>query len=215
MEKMEIIHKIITSGLMVVVRAESEEQAVRIAQACAEGGVAALEVAFTVPGAAEVISELRKVYSKKEEIIIGAGTVLDPETARCAILAGAQYVVSPCLNLKTIQVCNRYHVPMIPGAMTVKEIVESLEAGVDLVKVFPGEILGPTFIKAVRGPLPHAKLMPTGGVSLENVEAWIKAGAVAVGVGGNLTAPAKTGDYTAITATAREFVKRINTARQK
>lgn len=213
MKKWDIINKITCCGLVAVVRAESSQQALKIANACAEGGVAALEVTFTVPGALQVITELTKVYGGSEDIIIGAGTVLDPETARAAILAGAQYVVSPCLNHNTVKLCNRYNIPVMPGAMTVKEVVEAMEAGADIVKVFPGELFGPAIIKAFRGPLPHAQLMPTGGVSLDNVEEWIKAGAVAVGVGGKLTAGAKTGDFQSITIAAREFITKIKTAR--
>ena len=210
--KCAVLQKIVDGGLVAVIRAESPEQARRITDACIEGGVAGIEITFTVPGAAEVIRELAgsPVAGK---IIIGAGTVLDPETARIALLAGAQYVVSPSLNVETIRLCNRYQVPCMPGAGTVKEIIEAMEAGADIVKIFPGEVLGPNFVKAVKGPLPQASLMPTGGVSLENVADWIKAGSVAVGVGGNLTAGAKKGDYESITSLARQFVGRIREAR--
>ena len=139
--------------------------------------------------------------------------MLDPETARVAILAGAQYIVSPSLNPETAKACNRYQVPYLPGAMTLREIVEAMECGAGMIKLFPGEALGPEFVKAVKAPLPQAPLMPTGGVSLENVAAWIKAGCEAVGVGGHLTAPAKKGDFAAITAIAKEFVARIQEAR--
>ena len=138
---------------------------------------------------------------------------MDAETARTAILAGAQYVVSPYLNPDTVKLCNRYRVPCLPGAMTVMDVVECMEAGADIIKVFPGELFGPKIIKAIRGPIPYAKLMPTGGVSLDNVGEWIKAGAVAVGVGSALTKGAKTGDYEAITRTAQEFLARIRAAR--
>jgi 2-dehydro-3-deoxyphosphogluconate aldolase/(4S)-4-hydroxy-2-oxoglutarate aldolase len=160
-----------------------------------------------------VIEHLAKEFSS--QILLGAGTVLDPETARIAILAGAQFVVSPALNLHTARLCNRYQVPYIPGAGTIGEVVEAMECGADIVKVFPGEILGPAFVKAVKGPLPQASLMPTGGVTLDNVANWICAGAVAVGVGGNLTAGAKTGDFASITELARQFVEQINEARDR
>lgn len=204
--------RIVESGLVAVIRAESCEQADRIAGACAEGGVAALEVTFTVPGAAAVIEDLVKRY-KAEEIQIGAGTVLDPETARVAILSGAQFVVSPCLNAETARLAHRYQTPYMPGAGSVREIVEAMECGADIVKVFPGELLGPAFVKSVRGPLPQAPLMPTGGVSLENARAWLDAGCVALGVGGNLTAGAKTGDYASITRLARRFIEIVQEAR--
>ena len=146
--KMKVLSKVMDCGLVAVVRAENSDQAVRIADACLKGGVAAIEITFTVPGAAKVIEDLANTY-KSGEMIIGAGTVLDPETARIAILAGAQYVVSPSVNLETIKLCNRYQVPIMPGAATLRDIVEAMEAGADIIKVFPGEALGPTFVKAV------------------------------------------------------------------
>ncbi len=209
--KIAVLSKIVSSGLVAVIRAENADQAARIADACALGGVAALEITFTVPGAAGVIEHLAKKCSK--DIFLGAGTVLDPETARIAILAGAQFVVSPAVNAETARLCNRYQVPYMPGAGTIGEVVAAMESGADIVKVFPGEILGPAFVKAVKGPLPQAQLMPTGGVSLDNVSQWIKAGSVAIGVGGNLTAGAKTGDFAAITDLARQFVEKIKEAR--
>lgn len=211
-QKLQTLNKITECGLVAVVRAENSDQAIKIADACAAGGVAAIEITFTVPGAAKVIEDLAKVY-QSGEIIIGAGTVLDPETARIAILAGAQYVVSPSLNLDTVRLCNRYQIPIMPGAATIKEIIEGMEAGADIIKVFPGEAFGPGFVKAVKGPLPQAPLMPTGGVGLDNAADWIKAGCVAVGVGGNLTGGAKTGDYAAVTATAKQFIEKIRAAR--
>ncbi|MBR5236749.1 MAG: bifunctional 2-keto-4-hydroxyglutarate aldolase/2-keto-3-deoxy-6-phosphogluconate aldolase [Clostridia bacterium] len=212
MDKEKIITKICDTGIVAVVRANDAEQAIKIADACIEGGVPAIELTFTVPGAHHVIEELAKRYTP-DEIILGAGTVMDSETARIAILSGAQYVVSPYFNLETVKLCNRYRVACMPGAMTIKEVVEAMEAGADIVKLFPGEAGGPKMIKAIKGPIPYAKIMPTGGVDVNNVAEWIKAGAVAVGAGGALTAGAKTGDYAAITATGREFVKRIKEAR--
>jgi 2-dehydro-3-deoxyphosphogluconate aldolase/(4S)-4-hydroxy-2-oxoglutarate aldolase len=212
MQKLKILSRVIESGLVAVVRAESAEQASRIAEACAEGGVAAVEITFTVPGTAQVIAELAKQY-KPEQILIGAGTVLDSETARIAILSGAQFVVGPALNADCARLCNRYQIPYMPGAATIREIIDAMECGAEIVKVFPGETLGPSFVKAVRGPLPHASLMPTGGVGMENVSQWIKAGCVAVGVGGNLTASAKTGDFKTITKLAKQFIEEIHKAR--
>jgi len=212
MDKEIIISKICETGLVAVVRAESSDQAKRIAEACIAGGVVAIEITFTVPGAQEIISDLAKSYSENE-IILGAGTVLDGETARIALLSGAQYIVAPCLNLATVQLCNRYRVPIMPGAMTIKEVVECMEGGADIVKIFPGDLSGPNFIKAIKGPLPHAKLMPTGGVSVSNVQEWIKAGCVAVGAGGSLTAGANSGDYAAITKNAQQFIEQIKLAR--
>jgi 2-dehydro-3-deoxyphosphogluconate aldolase / (4S)-4-hydroxy-2-oxoglutarate aldolase len=211
--KLKILGKIVDSGLVAVVRAESSEQASLIAGACAQGGAGAIEITFTVPGAQAVIADLVRRDAARD-ILIGAGTVLDPETARIAILAGAQFIVSPSLNSETARLCNRYQVPYMPGAGTIKEVVEAMECGADIIKAFPGEILGPAFIKAVKGPLPQANLMPTGGVSIENVGEWIRAGCVAVGAGGNLTAGAKRGDFQSITDLARQFITKIRDARQ-
>lgn len=213
-KKWEILNRLTASGLVVVVRAESADQANRITEACLKGGAAAIEITYTTPDASKVIEQLAKNY-KPEDIIIGAGTVLDPETARIAILSGAQYVVSPHLNIQTLKLCNRYQVPCMPGIMTIEGAVEAMENGADIIKVFPGEAFGPKIIKAIKGPLPQANMMPTGGVSADNVGEWIKAGAVAVGAGGQLTAGAKTGDYESITKLAKEFVAKIKEARSK
>jgi 2-dehydro-3-deoxyphosphogluconate aldolase/(4S)-4-hydroxy-2-oxoglutarate aldolase len=213
MTKVDVLGRIVASGLVCVIRADDPDQAARIAEACALGGVAAVEVTFTVPGASNAIERLARSLS--DTILVGAGTVLDPETARIAILAGAQFVVSPCLNTESARLCNRYQIPYMPGAATIREVIEAMELGADIVKVFPGEILGPAFVKAAKGPLPQAQLMPTGGVSLDNVGSWIKAGSVAVGVGGSLTAGAKTGDFAPITHLARQFIEAIKEARAR
>lgn len=210
--KLEILRRITEVGLVAVVRAETADQALKIAEAVQAGGAAALEITFTVPGAHRVIEALAERY-KPADLILGAGTVLDPETARIAILSGATYVVAPSLNEATIRLCNRYQIATMPGAMTIREVLACLEAGADMVKLFPGEAFGPAIVKAINAPIPQAPLMPTGGVSLDNVGEWIKNGAVAVGVGGSLTAGAKTGDYAGITRIAKEFVDRIRAAR--
>src|ERR1051325_7025037 len=212
--KLDILKRITDAGLVDVVRAETSEQALRIAEATHAGGCPAIEVTFTVPGAHRVIETLAAAY-KPSELILGAGTVLDPETARIAILSGAAYVVSPSLNPETVRLCNRYQVPVMPGAMTIRDVIEAMELGADVVKLFPGEAFGPGIIKAIKGPLPQAPLMPTGGVDLSNVAEWIKAGAVAVGAGGSLTGGARTGDFDSITSTARAFIERIKEARAK
>jgi 2-dehydro-3-deoxyphosphogluconate aldolase / (4S)-4-hydroxy-2-oxoglutarate aldolase len=211
--KLETLRKIVESGLVSIIRAENLEQAERMTDACGSGGIAAVEITYTVPGATKAIEHFAKKFSG--HILLGAGTVLDPETARIAILAGAQFVVSPALNVETARLCNRYAIPYMPGIGTIGEVIAAMEAGADIVKVFPGETLGPAFVKATRGPLPQAAMMPTGGVTLENVGEWIAAGAVAVGVGGNLTAGAKTGDYGSITTLAQKFVEKIKEARAK
>ena len=210
--KIETLTRIMDAGIVAVVRADSEEQAEKISKACIEGGVPAIEVTFTVPGADRVITALKSKFSK-EELIVGAGTVLDSETARVAILAGAEYIVSPGFDLNTAKLCNRYQIPYMAGCMTLTEIITAMEAGVDVIKVFPGSAFGPSFISAIKGPLPQTVLMPTGGVSLDNVGEWIKNGCIAVGVGSDLTGPAKTGDYGKITEIAKEFVQKIKEAR--
>ncbi len=212
MDKEKVITRICDAGIVAVVRAENADEAMRITDACIEGGVAAIELTFTVPGAHRVIEDLAKKYTS-DQIILGAGTVMDPETARTAILSGAEYIVSPYFSKETVKLCNRYRVPCMPGAMTIKEVVEAMEAGADIIKIFPGEAFGPKIIKAIKGPIPYAKMMPTGGVSVDNVGEWIKAGAVAVGAGGALTAGAKTGDYASITRIGKEFVQKIKEAR--
>jgi len=212
MRKIEVLKRIEVSGIVAVVRAESEEVAEKISAACIKGGISAIEVTFTVDGAENVIKSLRKKFSK-EELLVGAGTVLDSETARIAILAGAEFIVGPSFNPEVAALCNRYAIPYMPGCMSIKEMITAMEAGADILKVFPGSAFGPSFIKAVKGPLPQANLMPTGGVNLNNVSEWIKNGCVAVGVGGELTAPAKSGDYEKITALAQEFLQKIKEAR--
>lgn len=212
MKKFNVINGICQTGVVAVVRAENAEQGIEISKACLAGGINAIELTFTVPNADEVIKTLVKQFG--QEMLIGAGTVLDSETARIAILAGAQYIVSPGFDLATAKLCNRYQVPYMAGCMTISEIITAMEAGVDIVKVFPGNVYGPDFIKAVKGPLPQANIMPTGGVSLDNVERWIKNGCVAVGVGSDLTAPAKTGDYAGVTELARQFVGKVAAARK-
>jgi 2-dehydro-3-deoxyphosphogluconate aldolase / (4S)-4-hydroxy-2-oxoglutarate aldolase len=214
MDKELVISRILKQGLVAVVRTENADQAKRVAAACLEGGVAALEITFTVPGAHKAIEDLAKEYSKGE-ILLGAGTVLDPETARIAILSGAQYIISPYFDETTLKLCNRYRVACMPGVMTPKEAVEAMEAGADILKVFPANLFGPAIIKSLLGPLPQAKLMPTGGVAPENAGEWIKAGAVALGAGSELTKGAKTGDYAQITETARQNIKAIDAARAK
>lgn len=212
MEKTKVIQKLTECGLVAVVRAKSEEEAIKIADACLAGGCTGIELTFTVPGAHKVIESLANKY-QNGEMMLGAGTVLDSETARTAILAGANYIVSPGFNAETARLCNRYGVPYMPGCMTITEVLTAMEAGADIIKIFPADLFGPAIIKDIKGPLPQAKLMPTGGVDVSNVDKWIRAGAVAVGAGSSLTAGAKTGDYAAITATAKEFIAKIKEAR--
>lgn len=212
MNKNEVVSKLLDCGVIAVIRGNSLEEAVKVSEACAAGGIVGLEVTFTVPGAKEVIEELRK--DKNASYIVGAGTVLDPATARIAILAGAEFIVAPNFDKEVCELCNLYKVPYMAGVFTINEIVEALKAGVEVCKIFPGSLAGPDYIKAIHGPLPQATCMPTGGVDLNNVEEWIKKGAVAVGTGSNLTAPAKTGDYAKITELAKQYVAKVKEARK-
>jgi len=213
MKKYEIVNAMVENGVVAVIRAESKEQGLKTIEAIKAGGIKALEITMTVPGALDIIKELAEVY-KDEDVIIGAGTVLDSETARACILAGAKYIVSPYFEVELVKMCHRYGVPVMPGIMTPKEAVEALELGVDILKVFPGNAFGPSIISAFKGPLPQGNYMPTGGVDLSNVDQWIKNGAVAVGVGSVLTKGAATGDYAAVTETAKKFVEAVRLARQ-
>lgn len=213
MNRITTLSRIQEAGLVAVVRASSMEEAEKITDACIAGGVAAVELTFTVPHAEKLIESMTDRY-QNGEIIIGAGTVLDPETARTAILAGAQYIVSPYFDPETVKLCNRYGIVSMPGVFTPTECVHAMECGADILKIFPGDVAGPAFIRSVLGPLPHALMMPSGGVTVENAGDWIRAGAVAVGAGGSLTAGAKTGDYQKITETARRFLEEIKKARK-
>lgn len=213
-KKHETVNAIIESGVVAVVRAESKEQGIKIIEAVKAGGIKALEITLTVPGAVDIIKDLVEQY-KDDDVIIGAGTVLDPESARACILAGAKYIVSPCFDEAMVKMCNRYAIPVMPGVMTPKEVVAALELGVDILKVFPGNAFGPSIIGAFKGPMPQGNYMPTGGVSLDNVAEWIDKGAIAVGAGSVLTKGAKTGDYALVEETARQFVEAVAAARQK
>ncbi|MBQ7596876.1 MAG: bifunctional 2-keto-4-hydroxyglutarate aldolase/2-keto-3-deoxy-6-phosphogluconate aldolase [Clostridia bacterium] len=213
MDKEQILTKIQDCGIVAVVRAENTETAEKIVDACIKGGVAAIELTFTVPHADKLIEHLASKYTP-DEIILGAGTVMDAPTARIAMLSGAQYIVSPYFDPETVKMCNRYRIAVMPGVMSVREAVLAMEAGADILKVFPGDLFGPKIIKDIRGPIPYAKMMPTGGVNADNVGEWIKAGAVAIGAGSSLTAGAKTGNFDLITETAQKFRKNILAARE-
>ena len=207
MDKHTVFQGILERGMVGIVRAGSPDIALQIAEACIAGGVTALEVAFTTPDTLGVLRALRERHG--DGVLLGAGTVLDAETARAAILAGAQFIISPGVNVDTITLCQRYQVLAMPGAMTPTEIVTALQAGADIVKVFPAEMFGPAYIKALRAPLPQAPLMPTGGVTVENLAEWFASGAVAVGIGSSLSGPGAKGDYAAVTARAQAFVAQM------
>ncbi len=213
MKKEEVILKMKKECLVAVVRAESKEQGEKIIDAIIAGGINFIEMTMTVPGAVDIIKAMCEKYADNKDVVIGAGTVLDPETARAVILAGAAYVVSPGLNPATITLCNRYRVPMLPGVMTPTEAIQAMELGCDVIKIFPGNLVGPAAISSFKGPLPQGEFMPSGGVDTPNVADWIKAGACAVGTGSSLTKGAATGNFAAITAKAQEFVSAVAAAR--
>jgi 2-dehydro-3-deoxyphosphogluconate aldolase/(4S)-4-hydroxy-2-oxoglutarate aldolase len=213
MHKQTVFQGILERGMVGIVRAGSADAALLIAEACIAGGITALEVAFTTPDTLGVLRTLRERHG--DDVLLGAGTVLDAETARAAILAGAQFIISPGVNVETITLCRRYQVLAMPGAMTPTEIVTALQAGADIVKVFPAEMFGPAYIKALRAPLPQAPLMPTGGVTVDNLGDWFASGAVAVGIGSSLSGPGAKGDYAAVTARAQAFVAQMAAVRSQ
>jgi len=213
-EKEKNLQQIIDCGVVAIVRVESAQEAVAVCTAIAKGGVKPIEVTMTVPGAVDAIKEFKSIV--KDKVLVGAGTVLDPETARAVILAGAEFVVSPTLNLGVIEVCRRYSKIVIPGTFTPTEILTAWEAGADIVKVFPATVGGPQYLRDIKGPLPQIRLMPTGGVNLENTPDFIRAGAVAVAAGTSLVdkKAVKEKNYDLITETARKFVEAVKRARE-
>jgi len=215
MTREQILQQIKKVGLVPVLRAPSAEIAVAAALAIEKGGVPIVEVTMTVPGAIDVIREM--VKSSQGRVLVGAGTVLDPETARACMLVGAQFVVSPSLNVKTIEVCRRYGVPVIPGALTPTGVGTAGEAGADVVKVFPcSAVGGPKYLAALKGPLPQIDLIPTGGVSLATAADFLAAGAFALGVGGDLvdTKAISDGMPEVVTENARKYLAIVEQARR-
>ena len=217
MDKSEVLQHIVEVGLVPVIRAEDKEEAIRVIDAVEAGGIPLLEITMTVPGALSIIEAVRK---REKSAVVGAGTVLDPETARACIFAGAQFIVSPTLNVATIEICRRYSVPVIAGALTPTEVVNAWSAGADVVKIFPcGAVGGASYIKALKAPFPQIDLMPTGGVSLKTAADFIKAGSFALGVGSDLIdAKAMLEEdwntlATSVSAKAREYVRAVAEAR--
>src|SRR3954466_14980089 len=182
------LRRVLDCGVVAVVRSPDSQQLVEACRALADGGVTVVEITMTVPDALDVVRAVRKALG--DRVLLGAGTILDPETARAAFLAGAEYIVSPTLNLDVIKLCRRYDKVVMPGAFTPTEILTAWEAGADIVKVFPADIGGPSYLKALHGPLPQIRLMPTGGVDLSTAAAFLKAGACCLGIGSSLVEPA-------------------------
>jgi len=214
MTKQDVLRKIGEVGLVPVVRARSADEAMKVVDAICAGGVPILEITMTVPGAIGVMEQVSRRFGS--DVVLGAGTVLDPETARACILAGARFVVSPALNLETIAMCRRYSVAVVPGALTPTEVVTAWTAGADVVKVFPcGAVGGASYIKSLKAPLPHVELIPTGGVSVKTAADFIKAGSLALGVGADLvdTKAVAEGNAALVTEKAREYVRIVQEAR--
>jgi 2-dehydro-3-deoxyphosphogluconate aldolase/(4S)-4-hydroxy-2-oxoglutarate aldolase len=209
----EQLRRIIHCGIVAVVRAPDGRRLVDVCRALSEGGVPVVEITMTVPGALAVIRQVRDELG--DHVLVGAGTVLDPETARAALLAGAEFLVAPTVNIEVIRLCRRYDKIVMPGAFTPTEVLTAWEAGADIVKVFPAEVVGPAYFRALRGPLPQVKLMPTGGVDLHTAGDFLRAGACCLGIGGQLveTKAVVAGDFDRLRTLARQYAAIVRQAR--
>src|SRR5882672_7884223 len=212
---MSDLRQILDCGIVAVVRSRDSQQLVEVARALADGGVSVVEITMSVPDALEVLRQVRQALGNR--VLLGAGTVLDPETARAALLAGAEFIVAPNVNLDVIKLCRRYDKLVMPGAFTPTEVLTAWEAGADIVKVFPADVVGPAFFKALRGPLPQVRLMPTGGVDLTTAGDFLKAGACCLGVGGQLVEPKAVAErnFDRIRSLARQYVAIVQQFRER
>lgn len=205
MLKHEILSSITNTKVVAVIRGSSAEEAVELSKAAIEGGIRAIELTYTTPQVQKAFEALNGT-----DVLLGAGSVLDAETARHAILAGAKFIVSPHFEETIAPVCNRYGIPYLPGCMTIRDMVKALEAGCDIIKLFPANNFTPSFIKSVNGPLPQVRVMPTGGVNLDNIGEWLAAGAVAAGIGSDLNKAYTAGGYDAAVELTKEYVQKSN-----
>ena len=214
MSKENDLRRVLDCGIVAVVRSPDSQQLVEVARALADGGVSVVEITMSVPDALDVLRQVRRALG--DRLLLGAGTILDSETARAALLAGAEYLVAPTLNLDVIRMCQRYDKLVMPGAFTPTEILTAWEAGADIVKVFPADVVGPAFFKALRGPLPPIRLMPTGGVDLTTAPDFLRAGACCLGVGGQLVDPkaVAAGDFDRIRDLARRYAAVVSDFRR-
>jgi 2-dehydro-3-deoxyphosphogluconate aldolase/(4S)-4-hydroxy-2-oxoglutarate aldolase len=210
---MNLLNRIYETGIIAIIRASSSTALIQSAEALLAGGVNVIEVTLTTPGALATIEQVRQKLG--DDVLLGAGSVLDPESARAAILAGAQFIVSPALNIRVIELCRRYSTPVIPGAYTPTEVVTAWESGADLIKIFPANVGGPEMIKALKAPLPQIKMVPVGGVEIENTASYIRAGAFALGVGSSLVNDRllNEGAFSEITTNARYFLQEVKKGR--
>src|SRR2546430_1574591 len=215
MTKESQLKQVLDVGIVAVVRSPDHQQLVEVCRALADGGVTVVEITMTVPNALDVLRQVRQALG--DRLLLGAGTVLDPETARAVLLAGAEYIVAPTVNLDVIRLCQRYDKLVMPGAFTPTEILGAWEAGADIIKVFPAEVMGPAFFKALRGPLPQVRLMPTGGVDLTTAAAFLDAGACCLGIGSQLVEPEAVTkrDFGHIRDLAKQYIAIVQQTRAK
>ncbi|MFD7036443.1 bifunctional 2-keto-4-hydroxyglutarate aldolase/2-keto-3-deoxy-6-phosphogluconate aldolase [Mammaliicoccus sciuri] len=207
MKKYKILNQLHENYLVAVVRGNDEDETKKIVDEIIKGGFKNIEITFTVPNAEEVINQVHKQYG--DDIVLGAGTVLDAATAQIAINKGAQYIVSPHLDTNISKLCNIYSIPYLPGCSSATEIIEALRYGSDLIKLFPGGQLGAGFIKDIKSPVPNVELMPSGGVNLDNVSDWIEKGSFAVGIGGDLTKEFTGNNYEVISEKTQKYVEAV------
>lgn len=209
MSGLKSLQRVLDHKIVAVIRADNGDLLVDVAESLLAGGVEVMEVTFTVPRATRVLEKVADRIGSR--ILLGAGTVLDTETCRAALLAGAEFIVSPAVNVEVIELCKRYSKPVMPGALTPTEVVTAWQAGADIVKIFPSEITGPKYLKALHGPLPHVRLMPTGGVNLETATEFLRCGACALGIGSSLVDPkvVAAGDLKKIESLARQYVQLV------
>src|SRR6516165_3362840 len=214
MSKESQLRHVLDCGIVAVVRSPDSAQLVEAARALADGGVTVVEITMTVPGALDVLRQVRQALGGR--VLLGAGTVLDAQTARAVLLAGAEYIVAPTVNRKVIRLCQRYDKLVMPGAFTPTEILAAWEAGADIIKVFPAEVVGPAFFKAIRGPLPQIRLMPTGGVDLTTAAGFLQAGACCLGIGSQLVEPTAVAsrNFDRLRDLARQYVAIVQKTRQ-
>ncbi|MFB5285019.1 bifunctional 2-keto-4-hydroxyglutarate aldolase/2-keto-3-deoxy-6-phosphogluconate aldolase [Peribacillus sp. Hz7] len=203
MDKHSIIYQITEAKVVAVIRGQDAEEAIQLSKAAVEGGIRAIELTYTTPQIEDVFKELQNT-----DALLGAGSVLDSETARHAILAGARFIVSPYFAEDVALLCNRYGIPYMPGCMTIREMAMALEAGCDVLKLFPANHFEPSFIKSVNGPLPNVRIMPTGGINLDNMKEWLHAGAVATGIGSDLNKAYQSGGYEAVVELSKKYMQK-------
>lgn len=215
MQKVAVLSAVEKNGIVAVLRADSVEKALKISDALIAGGVKNIELTFTVPDADVAIKKLIGKYQDDPDVVIGAGTVLDAPTAHDALKAGARFVVAPTFDPATASLCNLYEIPYIPGCMSVNEMKAAMQAGSDLIKLFPSNVVGPAFVKDVKAPLPQLEIMPSGGINLDNLGDWYRVGCKVIGVGGSLMKPAATNDFDKVTETAEAFIAKYNQLREQ